>query len=59
MSTATMPSLLKAYFHLGARACGEACYDPEFNVADVLVLVDIENIDESYARHFLKRTEIT
>lgn len=52
---APMPPLLKAYFRLGARACGEACYDPAFNCADILVLVDVRAIDASYTRHFLDR----
>lgn len=53
--TAAMPPLLKAYFRLGARACGEPCYDPAFNCADILVLVNVRDIDSSYTRHFLDR----
>ena len=52
---AALPPLLKAYFRLGARACGEPCYDPAFNCADILVLVDVCDIDSSYTRHFLDR----
>ena len=52
---APLPPLLKAYFRLGARACGEPCYDPAFNCADVLVLVNVGDIDASYTRHFLDR----
>lgn len=52
---APLPPLLKAYFRLGARACGEPCYDPDFNCADILVLVNIDEIDSSYTRHFLDR----
>ena len=52
---APLPPLLKAYFRLGARACGEPCYDPAFNCADILVLVDVTGIDGSYTRHFLDR----
>lgn len=52
---APLPPLLKAYFRLGAKACGEACYDPDFNCADILVLVDVDDIDASYTRHFLDR----
>lgn len=53
---APLPPLLKAYISLGARVAGEPCYDPAFNVADVLVLVDVAKIDRTYARHFLQRT---
>lgn len=49
------PPLLKAYFRLGARACGKPCYDPAFNCADILVLVNVKEIDSSYTRHFLDR----
>lgn len=52
---AALPPLLKAYFRLGARACGEPCYDPAFNCADILVLVNVRDIDASYTRHFLDR----
>ena len=51
-----LPPLLKAYIRLGARVAGEPCQDPAFNVADVLVLVGVETIDRTYARHFLRRT---
>lgn len=53
--SAPLPPLLKAYFRLGARACGEPCYDPDFDCADILVLVDVSEINASYARHFLER----
>ena len=53
--SAPLPPLLKAYFRLGARACGEPCFDPAFNCADILVLVDVEKMDSSYTRHFLDR----
>ena len=52
---APLPPLLKAYFRLGAKACGEPCYDPAFNCGDVLVLVNVNDIDASYTRHFLDR----
>lgn len=53
--SAPLPPLLKAYFRLGAVACGEPCYDPDFNCADILVLVDVAKMDASYTRHFLDR----
>lgn len=51
------PPLLKAYTRMGARICGEACWDPDFNVADVFVLLDISNVANRYAKHFLKTRE--
>lgn len=53
--SAPLPPLLKAYFRLGAKACGEPCFDPDFNCADILVLVDVAKMDAAYTRHFLDR----
>lgn len=50
--TAQMPPLLKAYMRLGAKICGEPCWDPEFNVADVFILLRREQLCPRYARHF-------
>lgn len=49
-----LPPLLKAYMKMGAKICGEACWDPEFNVADVLVLLDLDQVENRYAKRFLK-----
>jgi putative hemolysin len=52
---APLPPLLKAYIRLGARACGEPCRDRDFDVADVLMLLDINELNSAYSRHFLER----
>jgi putative hemolysin len=52
---APLPALLKAYVRLGARVCGEACRDPDFEVGDVLMLLDLGDLNPTYARHFLER----
>lgn len=49
-----MPSLLKAYLRIGAQICGEAYWDEQFNVADVFVLMNRDQVDGRYARHFLQ-----
>lgn len=49
-----MPSLLKAYLRIGAKICGEAFFDQDFNVADVLILLPKEDINQRYMRHFFK-----
>jgi putative hemolysin len=46
--------LLETYIRLGARACGEPCRDQDFGVADVLMLLDIDELNPAYSRHFLK-----
>ncbi|HYN76793.1 MAG TPA: GNAT family N-acyltransferase [Lamprocystis sp. (in: g-proteobacteria)] len=53
---APLPALLKAYIRLGARACGEPCRDPDFGVADVLMLLSVPDLNPTYSRHFLERT---
>jgi putative hemolysin len=52
---APLPALLKAYVRLGAKACGEPCRDGDFGVADVLMLLDVDELNPSYSRHFLER----
>ncbi len=51
-----MPPLLKAYLSLGAKACGDAYWDRDFNCADVFMLLNIGDLHPRYARHFLERT---
>lgn len=48
-----MPPLLRAYVSLGAKVCGEPCWDPAFNVADVFMLLNLREIDSRYGRRFL------
>lgn len=48
-----MPPLLRTYVNLGARACGEPCWDPEFGVADIFMLLDLRELNPRFARHFL------
>ena len=49
---AEMPPLLKAYMRLGAKICGEPCWDKDFQVADVFILLKREELCPRYARHF-------
>ncbi|MBU0654179.1 MAG: GNAT family N-acetyltransferase [Gammaproteobacteria bacterium] len=50
----SMPPLLKAYLKLGAWVAGEPCLDPDFNVADVFILLDVNNLNTRYHRHFVQ-----
>lgn len=50
-----LPPLLKAYVALGAKACGEAYYDEEFNCADVFMLLNVGELHPRYARRFFGR----
>jgi putative hemolysin len=51
----TLPPLLKAYLRVGARICGEPCLDPDFQVADLFILLSTRNVERRYARHFMGR----
>lgn len=51
-AVAEVPPLIKGYLRIGARVCGEPAWDPEFNTADFLVLLALENLNRRYARHF-------
>jgi putative hemolysin len=48
-----IPALLKGYLRLGAWICGPPAWDPEFNTADLLVILPLERVEARYARHFL------
>ena len=51
---AMLPPLLKAYLSLGAKICGEPCWDRNFRVADLLVLLDRNHLADRYERRFLR-----
>lgn len=48
----TEPPLIRAYLRLGARICGQPSWDPDFNTADFLMLVDLRQTSPRFARHF-------
>jgi putative hemolysin len=47
-----MPPLIKGYLRVGARACGEPAWDPDFNSADFLLWLSLDSLPTRYARHF-------
>ncbi|MDX9886025.1 GNAT family N-acetyltransferase [Thauera sp.] len=49
------PPLIKGYLRAGAWICGEPAWDPDFNTADLPILLSINKVDERYARHFMGR----
>ncbi len=49
------PALIKAYMRLGARVCGEPCWDPDFRCADLLVVLEVNKLADRYSRHFIRR----
>jgi putative hemolysin len=48
------PPLIKGYLRLGAYVCGEPAWDPDFNTADMLVMLPLSRINRRYAAHFFK-----
>jgi putative hemolysin len=52
---APMPPLIKGYFRLGAYVCGDPAWDPDFNTADLLLLLPLSRMNKAYARHFRVR----
>ncbi len=50
--TAT-PPLIKGYLRAGAWICGEPAWDPDFNTADLPVLMPMARLSERYAKHYL------
>jgi putative hemolysin len=49
------PPLIKGYLRAGAWIGGEPAWDPDFNTADLLILLPMARVDRRYARHFLDR----
>jgi putative hemolysin len=51
--TAALPPLIKGYTRLGAIVCGEPAWDPDFNTADLLMLLPMAQLNRSYARRLI------
>jgi putative hemolysin len=51
---AAPPPLVKGYIRVGAYICGAPAWDPDFNTADLLMLLPLSRMDQRYARHFMK-----
>jgi len=52
---AELPPLIKGYLRAGAYVGGEPAWDPDFNTADLLIMMPMSRVDERYARHFMER----
>jgi putative hemolysin len=51
---AAMPGLIKGYLKLGAQVCGAPAWDPEFQSADVLLLLPMQSINRRYVERLLR-----
>ena len=47
------PPLIKGYLRCGAKVLGAPAWDPDFNTADLPMLLRIEDLPTRYRRHFL------
>ena len=50
-----LPPLLKGYLRAGAWVCGDPAWDPDFNTADLLLMMPMSRISARYAKHFVER----
>ena len=51
----TVPPLIKGYLRLGAYIAGEPAWDPDFNCADVFILLPVSRLNARYAKHFMRK----
>ena len=54
---AELPPLIKGYLRAGAYICGEPAWDPDFNTADLPILMPVTRIDDRYAKHFMGKQD--
>jgi putative hemolysin len=47
------PALIKGYLRLGAKVMGPPAWDPDFNSADLPMLMRISDLPARYRKHFL------
>ena len=48
------PALIKGYLRMGARVLGPPAWDPDFNTADLPMMMRIHELPARYRKHFLK-----
>lgn len=49
-----IPPLIRGYLRVGAYVCGEPAWDPDFNTADLFVLLPVARANARYLRHCLR-----
>jgi putative hemolysin len=52
-----IPALIKGYTRLGAWVGGAPAWDPDFNTADLFILLPIARMSGAYAKHFLGESQ--
>ena len=46
------PALIKGYLRLGAKILGAPAWDPDFNTADLPMLMQVKDLPSRYRKHF-------
>jgi putative hemolysin len=54
---AEVPPLIKGYLRAGAWICGEPAWDPDFNTADLPILMPMAKVSDRYAKHYLGQAD--
>ena len=49
-----LPPLIKGYLRMGTRVLGAPAWDPDFNTADLPMLMNIADLPRRYRKHFLR-----
>ncbi len=49
---AQVPALIKGYLRSGAWMCGAPAWDPDFDSADVFLMLTLASLDSRYAKHY-------
>lgn len=52
-----LPPLIKGYLRAGAYICGDPAWDPDFNTADLPILLPMARLEARYARHFMEKKD--
>jgi putative hemolysin len=47
------PALIKGYLRLGAKVLGAPAWDPDFNSADLPMLMRLADLPPRYRKHFM------
>ena len=50
-----LPPLLQAYLRLGCWVLGDPCWDANFNVMDVFILLELNRMQARYEKRFISR----
>ncbi len=49
------PALIKGYLRCGAKVLGAPAWDPDFNTADLPIMLRLQDLPSKYRRHFLEQ----